>query len=202
MDAPVAPGVIAAPYRQRPVQPRGSSWVLWAVTVVATAVSTLALDIVAAASGLVLAGSHVLHGMSAGVLVGLLGITYVVWGVALRVNLVANGRLLEESGTSTNVVSKTLFELARVRSWSQRGTRAAAAAGYVATEIAKEAPYYAGAYGTALLSDTVDATDALVFLAGTNLGAAVYEYSVARLSHRLLDRRSLRRPTAGSMTHS
>ena len=57
--------------------------------------------------------------------------------------------------------------------------RAASAVGYVVTEIAKEAPYYAGAFGTALLSDAVDSTDALVFLGGANVGAAVYEYGVA-----------------------
>jgi hypothetical protein len=65
----------------------------------------------------------------------------------------------------------------------------ASAAAYVATELAKEVPYYAGAFGTALLSDTVDSTDALVFLAGTNIGAAVYEYGVACLSCIFLDRR-------------
>ena len=42
---------------------------------------------------------------------------------------------------------------------------------------------------SALLSDTVDSTDALVFLGGTNIGAAVYEYGVARLSWTFLDRR-------------
>ena len=83
-----------------------------------------------------------------------------------------------------------MFELARLRSTSRPAARAASAVGYVATEIAKEAPYYAGAFGTALLSDTVDSTDALVFLAGTNLGAAAYEYGVARLSRTFLDKRS------------
>jgi hypothetical protein len=32
--------------------------------------------------------------------------------------------------------------------------------------------------------------DALVFLAGTNIGAAVYEYGLARLSRAVLARRS------------
>jgi NNMT/PNMT/TEMT family len=43
-----------------------------------------------------------------------------------------------------------------------------------------------------LLSDAVDPTDALVFLGGANLGAAVYEYGVGRLTHTYLGRRSLR----------
>ena len=111
---------------------------------------------------------------------------------ALRVNVIANWLLLEQTGTSTNLPSKVMFELARLRSSSRRAPRAASAAGYVATEIAKEAPYYAGAFGTALLSDTVDSTDALVFLAGTNVGAAVYEYGVARLSRTFLNRRCAR----------
>ena len=75
--------------------------------------------------------------------------------------------------------------------------RAASAIGYVVIEVAKEAPYYAGAFGTALLSDDVDSADALVFLGGANLGAAVYEYGISRLTRTVLDARSRRivRPT-------
>jgi hypothetical protein len=43
-----------------------------------------------------------------------------------------------------------------------------------------------------LLSSTVSAGDAIVFLAGTNLGAALYEYGLARVT-----RAYLRRRTAG-----
>ena len=68
----------------------------------------------------------------------------------------------------------------------------ASAIGYVATEIAKEAPYYASAFGTAIFSGSVDTNDALVFLAGTNIGAAVYEYGVARLTRFVLGGRSRR----------
>jgi NNMT/PNMT/TEMT family len=123
---------------------------------------------------------------------GFLAATYVVWGAGLWLNLMANWRLLEETGTSTNALSKGLFDLARLRSGNQRTVRAASAAGYVVVEIAKEAPYYAGAFGTALLSDAVDSTDALVFLGGANLGAAVYEYGVSRLTRTILDARSRR----------
>ncbi len=54
------------------------------------------------------------------------------------------------------------------------------------TEIAKEAPYYAGAFGAVLLSDSVSSTDALIFMTGTNLGAAAYEYGLARLTRAFL----------------
>ena len=63
---------------------------------------------------------------------------------------------------------------------SGRVRRLAAGAGYVLTEIVKEAPYYSGAFGAVLVTDSVSADDALVFLAGANLGAALYEYWLAR----------------------
>jgi hypothetical protein len=115
----------------------------------------------------------------------------VLWGLGLRANLRANWLLLRRTGTSTNVLSKAAFELTR-----RRGPRTqwlAAGAGYVAVELAKEAPYYAGAFGAALLTDAVSSNEALLFLGGANLGAAVYEYVLARLT-----RRALRRPGTAS----
>ena len=128
----------------------------------------------------------------ASLVLGFLAVTYLVWAAGLRVNVQANWRLLEDTGTSTNAVSKGLFDLVRHRSCSRRALRTASAAGYVGPEIVKEAPYYAGAFGAALLSDAVDATDALIFLGGTNIGAAVYEYTVGRLTRSYLNGRSRR----------
>ncbi len=54
--------------------------------------------------------------------------------------------------------------------------------------MVKEIPYYAGAFGAAL-TDTVSSADAIVFLAGANLGAAAYEYGLARLTAVFLRRR-------------
>jgi len=65
----------------------------------------------------------------------------------------------------------------------------------VATELAKEIPYYAGAFGAALLSDSVSSNDALVFLAGANLGAPAYEYALGRLTRLFLRLQSRREPT-------
>ena len=43
-----------------------------------------------------------------------------------------------------------------------------------------------------MFSGSVDTNDALVFLAGTNIGAAVYEYGLARLTRFVLRGRSRR----------
>ena len=48
-----------------------------------------------------------------------------------------------------------------------------------------------------MLTDSVDATHALIFLAGANLGAAGYEYTVGRLTGGYLDGRSRRAARAG-----
>ena len=119
-----------------------------------------------------------------------LAVSYVAWGAGLRVNLKANFQLLEELGTSSNAFSKAAYELVRRRATTLRARRIAADAAYIGTEIAKEVPYYAVAFGVALASDTLTSRDAIVFLAGTNLGAAVYEFGLGRLTRVYLRRSS------------
>jgi hypothetical protein len=165
----------------------------WGITLTATAASTYALDVFATAAGLALAATHLQRGVDSVVLLAFLASTYVAWGAGLRVNLAANARLLARTGTSTNALSKAAYDLTSSR--SVRVRRFAAGAGYVATELAKEIPYYAGAFGAALLSDSVSSNDALVFLAGANLGAAVYEYALGRLTRLFLRLRSRREAT-------
>jgi NNMT/PNMT/TEMT family protein len=177
----------AAMTTDRPTLVRRRALSAWLVTLAATAVSTYALDAVATAAGVLLVASQLLSELDHVLVLGFLATTYLLWGVGVRANLRANWSLLDRTGTSTNALSKAAFELTR-----RRGTRAqriAAAAGYVATELAKEAPYYAGAFGAAALTDSVSSTDALLFLAGANLGAAAYEYGLARLTRGLLGRR-------------
>jgi hypothetical protein len=159
----------------------------WLITLAATAASTYALDAVATAAGVLLVASQLLSGLDHVLVLVFLAATYVLWGVSLRANLGANWSLLNRTGTSTNALSKAAFDL--VRRHGARAQRIAAAMGYLATELAKEAPYYAGAFGAAALTDTVSSTDALVFLAGANLGAGAYEYGLARLTRGLLVRR-------------
>jgi hypothetical protein len=158
----------------------------WAATVAATVVSGYALDAIATACGLALAASHLLGGLDQPQLLVFLVATYVFWAIGLRANLAANWSLLEATGTSTNVLSKAAYEVMSRALPGVRARRHASVAGYVITEAVKEIPYYAGAIGVAILSDSVTSNDVLVFLAGTNMGAAAYEYGLARLTRTFL----------------
>jgi hypothetical protein len=171
----------------------GRAAAVWLFTLAATAASTYALDAVATAVGVLLVTSQLLSGLDHALVFTVLAVSYVLWAAGLRANLRANWMLLCRTATSTNVLSKAAFELTRRR--GARVQRVAADAGYVAAELAKEALYYAGAFGAAVLTDGVSSRDALLFLAGTNLGAAAYEYGLARATRRLLRRLGGRRST-------
>jgi hypothetical protein len=162
----------------------------WGITFAATAVSTYALDAVATAAGILLAASHLLGGVDHALLLVFLTGTYVVWWGGLRVNLKANSTLLEQTGTSTNALSKAAYDLVKLKTRSVRARRLASAIAYGATELVKEVPYYAGAMGAAILSDSVSSRDALIFLGGANLGAAAYEYGLARITGTILHHRA------------
>jgi hypothetical protein len=164
----------------------------WLIAAVATCLSTYALDGVATAGGILLVGSRVMSEVGGSQMLLVLASTYVAWGAGLRVNLKANFRLLEEVGTSSNALSKAAYDIVSLRTETARPRRVAAAAGYVGTELAKEVPYYAAALGAAFVSDTITSHDALVFLAGTNLGAAAYEYGLGRVTRVYLHRRARR----------
>jgi hypothetical protein len=158
----------------------------WVVTLLATVASTYALDAFATAVGGGLAASGLLAAVDRTTLLCFLALTYVTWAVGLRANLAANWALLTRTGISTNLVSKAAYDVARRRDAGPRALRLAASGGYVLTEAIKEIPYYAGAFGATLATHAVTTTDALVFLAGTNVGAAVYEYGAARVTRALL----------------
>jgi hypothetical protein len=157
-------------------------------TVAATLVSTYVLDAVATAAGLALVVSGMLAGAGNSAVLLFLAASYVAWGAGLSVNIGANWALLEATGTSTSVFSKIAHAVVLRRSASVRARRVAAAVGYVGTELAKEAPYYLGAAGAAIFADGVSAREAVVFLAGANLGAAAYELGLAQLVRRLIAR--------------
>jgi hypothetical protein len=163
----------------------------WTITIAATALSTYALDATATAAGLLLVATGLLSGFAPAAVAVVLAASYGLWALGMRANLAANWALLERTATSTNAFSKAAYALTRRR--HPRVRRLAASAGYVVTELAKEAGYYIGAFGAVLASDAVSSADAMVFLAGTNAGAAAYEYAVARATRALL-RRSAAEP--------
>ena len=160
----------------------------WTATGVATLASTYLLDLVSAAAGAGLVGSGLLEGIGAGAATAFLAASYLAWGGALRPSLAANWALVERTGASTCLPSKLAHDVARRCRASVRTRRIATASGYVGAELAKEAPYYAGAAGAVLLLDGMTPADALVFLGGANLGAAAYEYGLAQGTRGLLAR--------------
>ena len=162
----------------------------WSATVLATGLSAYVLDATATVAGLALVASGLLAGVPHGWLVTALAASYVGWAFGLRSNVRANLALLAGTGASTNVLSKAAYDLTRRWTGSIRAQRWAAACGYIGTEIAKEVPYYAGAFGVAVLSDPVTSGQALIFLTGTNVGAMLYEYAVAWLTRAFLGRRA------------
>ncbi len=169
--------------------PRARAAGRWLITLAATVLSTYALDAVATGAGLVLAASGLFDGVGrTGGLTFLLA-SYVAWGAGMWTNLQANWELLERTGTSTNVLSKAAYDVLRRAGAKPRWRRMATDLGYAGTELAKETPYYAGAVGTALLSDAVSAVDAIVFLGGANLGAALYEIALGQGVRLFLRRR-------------
>lgn len=184
--------IIAFRLGYTPVQVRGFTPVKrWGITIAATTASTYALDFVATVCGLGLIASGILGAADHAEALIFLAFSYIMWGAGLRVNLRENWALLKATGTSTNALSKAALDIARLRATSRRVQKFAAAAGYTATEIAKEAPYYAGAFGAVLFTDSISSNQAVVFLGGANLGAALYEYGLARLVRAFL-RRSYR----------
>lgn len=163
--------------RRAPGHPRARGW---AVTVAASFATTYALDFVATGAGLLVVASQLLNGLDYGAALLLLLASYVAWGAGLWAMLQVNWDLLERTGASTNLLSKAAHDVAARLSSSRRWRRVATDVGYISTELAKEAPYYLGAAGAALFTDSISAIDALVFLAGANIGAAAYEFALAR----------------------
>jgi hypothetical protein len=152
----------------------------WIATVAASLVTAYALDLFATALGLLLVASGLLSGIGLVGAIMILIASYVFWGSGLWAILKANWALLQRTGACTNILAKAGHDLAVRLGWSLRGRKIAAYVGNTATELAKEAPYYIGAGGFALFSDSVDAIDAIVFLAGANTGAAIYGFALAR----------------------
>ncbi|MFD1372069.1 guanitoxin biosynthesis pre-guanitoxin forming N-methyltransferase GntF [Actinoplanes sichuanensis] len=161
----------------------------WTASLAATAASTYALDVCATAAGAGLVASGSLAELGHRPVLAFLLVTYTVWVFGLHANVKANASLLSATGTSTNVLSKLAYDITRRRWGEGRAARLAAAVGYTGTEVAKEVPYYTAAFGAAAVTDSITTDEALVFLAGANLGAALYEAALARLTRILLRRR-------------
>ncbi len=165
----------------------------WTATGAATLASTYALDAISTAAGVVLVASGLLGGIGIEAALALLLASYAVWAMALRPSLGANWELLSRTGACACLPSKIAHDIALRRRTGVRARRIATAAAYVGAELAKEAPYYLGAAGAALMAEGVTSADVVIFLAGANLGASAYEYGLAQAVRRLLARAPAKR---------
>ena len=152
----------------------------WITTAAASLITAYALDLFATSLGLLVVASELLSDIGYVEALLVLLASYVFWGSGLWAVIKANWALLQRTGACTNILAKAGHDLAVRLGWSLRWRRMAAYAGNVATELWKEAPYYIGAGGFALFTDSVSAIDAIVFLAGANTGAAIYGFALAR----------------------
>ena len=152
----------------------------WVTTAAASLLTAYALDLFATSLGLLVVASGLLSGIGYIEALLLLLASYVFWGSGLWAVIKANWALLQRTGACTNILAKVGHDLAMRLGWSLRWRKLAAYVGNVSTELAKEAPYYIGAGGFALFTDSVSAIDAIVFLAGANTGAAIYGFALAR----------------------
>lgn len=162
----------------------------WAATIVANVLSTYALDTICTAAGVILVATGLPSQLDVGAALTVLALSYILWAGGLSRSLAENWRLLEATGTSTSVLSKFAFDLSG--GWAERvGARQwLVAAAYVVFKLVKESPYYAVAFGLAAATDAVSGVDALVFLAGANVGAAAYEFGLGWSTHVLLEKRA------------
>jgi hypothetical protein len=168
----------------------------WAATIAASIITTYALDFVATSAGLLVVASGWLAGITHWQALGLLFATYLVWGAGLWAMMLANWELLRHTGTSANILSKVAHDLVARLTASPRWRRIAAHVGFMATELAKEAPYYFGAAGAALFSESISAIDAIIFLVGANMGAAAYGFTLAHGVRLFARRVAERQPNA------
>lgn len=126
----------------------------------------------ATASGLLLAWSGAMSGLDHATLLGVLAVSYAGWVMGLRVNLRSNLVLLEQTGMSTNILSKAAYDLSARGTTNRRRLRLAAGLGYLLSELLKEVPYYLGALGATALSDGLTANGASSFLPAPTSGRA------------------------------
>lgn len=171
-------------YQQTDITPEKvrEKMVRWGITAGGTVGSTLAIEGIATACGLTLSNSSALDTWGTKSLMLFLAESYGMWFKGMRENTNANWELLEQEGVSTNAPSKALYDMAGRRGWSERKQKIVAGAGYVGTEIAKELPYYTGAFGAATVWNEISNDDAIIFLAGANIGAGLYEYGFSKIT--------------------
>lgn len=164
-------------YERTTLQPetRKKKATRWGLTLGATVGSSMLLEAPATVGGTALVNTHLLQTMDTKGLLALLGVSYASWAYGMHKGIKANINALEQTGMGSNVFSKVAFDNVKHRTLQ----KITVGTSYVVPEVAKEIPYYAGAFG-ADAAGIINTKEAIIFLAGANVVAAGYEVAQAK----------------------
>lgn len=151
------------------------------VTIPLTLVSTSALEAVSIASGTFLAGVNPFSEADPRLAIGALLLSYGFWFSGMAVNARQAWNMLEETGVSVSWWAKVGHDASKKLTDSQTIQKAASYTGFTAMELAKEIPWWLGAFGGKFaISQAAPEYNThnmeFSFLMGANVGATFYNY--------------------------
>lgn len=142
---------------------------------------------------------------------GFLAISYGFWGAGLYKSCKANLRQLESTGTSTSILSKSLYDMSKQLTPNAFLQAAASYFGFTLIQALEEIPFYAASFpgpvGESIsqiphvpelpfvpsapdvisrFSDANSRNNEFAFLAGANMGAAAWAYTLGTTINRKL----------------
>lgn len=171
--------------RRRLAWPRGDRVTLalrWAVSLIANAGSSYTLALVTLGFATAAGVLNPLRSAGRIEVVLIVSLSYTTWIAGLAFNVRANWRLLETNDISVSATSKLLHDAAKRATSNRLAQYCATAFGFVIWEAIEEVPWL---LATAGIQAAASANHGWSFLAGSNLGAAVYNLTQSSLLSRI-----------------
>ncbi len=153
-----------------------------AATAAANATSSYALQLVTLAVATGTAALNPFRPLSRPEVALAVAASYSAWIIGLALNAHANWKLLERDGISVSATSKLLHDAAGRAGYARRLRYAASIFGFVVWEAIEEVPWVLGALG---IQAAAANNHGWSFLAGSNIGAAVYNLAQSGLLSRI-----------------
>lgn len=149
-----------------------------------TLLSSFGLEVVAIGGATITAGINPFANLDAKYAVGAVVVSYIPYLTSLFKNADQSWKSLQETGISVNIFAKAGYDLSKNITGSQKLQKFSAYSGFLGSELAKEIPWYIGAFaGKEIMSGWVPELYTpnieYAFLAGANVFAAGYLYAQA-----------------------